>query len=78
VIDVRVREQHKIDLPDIERQRPRIFRVGITPTLKHAAVDKKTHRLAFDQKAGTCHFTGCTKKTDLHDVQSLPAGRRRF
>ena len=78
VVDVRVCKQHKIDFPDIERQGAQIFRVGVTPALKHAAIDKKTACIALDQKAGTRYFTGCTKKADLHSSQFLPAGRRWF
>lgn len=45
----------------------KIASVSLAASLEHAAIDQKARSCPLKQEAGTCYFSGSSKKTDMHD-----------
>lgn len=67
MIDVRVSQQHEVDVARIERPGLEIAIARFAPALVHAAVHQEANTAAFDEKAGAGHLLGRTDEADSHE-----------
>lgn len=67
MIDVRVRQQHELDVARIERPGLEVALARFAPALVHAAVHQEAHTVALDEKARARHFLGRTDEADSHE-----------
>jgi hypothetical protein len=66
VVDVRMREHHRVDLRDGQRQhRVLLTRLG-APSLEHAAVQQHGLPIEAENMTGACDLASRAGKLDLH------------
>jgi hypothetical protein len=66
VVDVRMREQHEVDLPRIKGPGTQVACAGLAATLEHAAVHQEAHTFGLDQKTRAGHFLRGANEAELH------------
>lgn len=71
VIDVRVGQQHKIDLARVKGEGSVIAVFGFGAALHHAAVDQETAAIGLYQIARPGDLLGRAQKCDLHCLATL-------
>ena len=52
VVDVRVRQQHEVDVARLEGPGREVALARLAPALEHAAVDEEAQAFGFDQETG--------------------------
>ena len=73
VVDVRVGQQHEIELAHVEAdvERREVFGPRLGAALEHAAIDEKAGLAGVDEIAGTGNFAGRAEESNTHDRFSL-------
>ncbi len=66
VVDVRVRQDHRVEPVQVEVELRGIALVLVATGLDHAAVEQDAFAGGFDQMTGAGDFTGSTEKAELH------------
>ncbi len=61
-----MRQQHEVDVTEVEVERFAILALGFTPALKQPAIDQKASPLVIDTQAGARNLARRPQKSEPH------------
>src|SRR5690606_23793036 len=74
VVEVRVREQHRVDARRVDRERLPVSLAKLLQALEQPAVDEQTPGGRLEQVARAGHRAGCSKEGQLHLSSGFEGG----